>query len=248
MVRCVTVCSGLGRALQTPAERRPGLDAYTAAQAQLSSWQRWLEIGRAQKRAFDAARRLPPEPRQVLLFAGHMVDAPRRKTPRFPRAKVAPAAARIAAVLDGLKAGPADLALTQGAAGGDLLFAEACVAREVPLQLLLPLPEPAFATHSLLASADGAKWRQRFEAIKRRCPDAPQVLGDVLTDAPPEHGVFEQCNLWLLATALAYGIGRLRFVCLWDGGGSDGPGGTRHLVDEVRRMGGQLSWIDVRTL
>lgn len=188
------------------------------------------------------------EPRQVLLFSGHMVDAPKRKTPRFPRSKVAPAAARIAELLDTLKAGPADLAFTQGAAGADLLFAEACVARDVPLQLMLPLAEPEFAEQSLRPSADGAKWQARFEAIKRRCPGAPQVLHEALTDPPPADSVFEQCNLWLLATALAYGITHLRFVCLWDGGGGDGPGGTRHLVDEVRRMGGQLSWIDVRSL
>ena len=214
----------------------------------MSPWQRWLEIGRAQKLAFDAARLLPAAPRQVLLFSGHMVDAPKRPVPRFPRDNVTAAQARIEAVLDQLKAGPGDLAFTQGAAGGDLLFAEGCVARGVALQLLLPLPEAEFAAQSLRASADGAAWHKRYEAVKKRCPSAPRVLGETLADPPPAGSVFEQCNLWLLATALAYGIERLRFVCLWDGGGGDGPGGTRHLVDEVRRMGGQLHWIDARTL
>jgi hypothetical protein len=217
-------------------------------QPPLSSWQRWLEIGRAQKLAFDTARRLPAAPPQVLLFSGHMVDAPKRPVPRFPRDKVPAAQARIETVLDELKVGPADLAFTQGAAGGDLLFAEGCIARGVALQLLLPLPEPEFALQSLRSSADGAAWQKRYEAVKKRCPAPPRVLGETLSDAPAAGNVFEQCNLWLLATALAYGIERLRFVCLWDGGGGDGPGGTRHLVDEVRRMGGQLRWIDVRKL
>lgn len=214
----------------------------------LSPWQRWLEIGRDQKRGFDVQRRFAAEPRQVLLFSGHMVDAPRRPTPRFPRAKVEAAAARIADVLDALKAGPDDLAFTQGAAGGDLLFAEACIARGVPLQLLLPLDEAEFARQSLRPSADGARWSARFAAVRRRCPAPPLVLPEVIADPPGTSNVFEQCNLWMLATALAYGVDRLRFVCLWDGGGGDGPGGTRHLVDEVRRMGAQLHWIDVRTL
>ena len=231
-----------------PAGRRPALEPNPPAHDTRSAWQRWLEIGRSQKGQFDATGTLPPEPRQVLLFSGHMVDAPRRKQARFPRDKVDAAAARIAAVLDGLRAGPDDLALTQGAAGGDLLFAEACVARGVPLQLLLPLPEPEFVRQSLRPSADGASWQARFEAIKARCPAAPRVLHEVVTDPPGEGNVFEQCNLWLLATALAYGVGRLRFISLWDGEGGDGPGGTRHLVDEVRRMAGHLSWIDVRTL
>ena len=231
-----------------PAERRPGLNANSPAHATLSSWQRWLEIGRDQKRAFDATRRFASQPRQVLLFSGHMVDAPKRKMPRFPRAKVPQAAAHIADVLERLNAGPDDLALTQGAAGGDLLFAEACVARAVPLQLLLPSPEPEFIEQSVRPSADGTRWLARYETIRQRCPAAPLVLHETLTNAPREGNVFEQCNLWLLATALAYGVGRLRFICLWDGAGGDGPGGTRHLVDEVRRMGGQLNWIDVRDL
>src|SRR5690349_14580778 len=53
----------------------------------------------------------PREPRQVLLFSGHMVDAPDRPQPRFPPRMVPAAARRIAEVLDGLQAGPDDLAL-----------------------------------------------------------------------------------------------------------------------------------------
>ncbi|MDH5541248.1 MAG: DUF4071 domain-containing protein, partial [Rhizobacter sp.] len=75
----------------------------------------------------EIARVKPPfVPRQVLLFSGHMVDAPGRAKPRFPAAMVPRASAEIEAVLDKLGAGEGDLALTQGAAGGDLIFAEAC--------------------------------------------------------------------------------------------------------------------------
>ena len=88
--------------------------------------------------------RLEPRfvPRQVLLFSGHMVDAPDRPTPRFPAAKLAPAGAALQQALAQLGAGPEDLALAQGAAGGDLLFLEACRQRGVRCQVQLPLPEP----------------------------------------------------------------------------------------------------------
>lgn len=224
------------------------MGAPPAAHAPNPAWSRWLEIGRAQKARFELGDTLPHAPRQVLLFSGHMVDAPGRAVPRFPPHQVAAAAEHIGAVIDALDAGAGDLALTQGAAGGDLLFAEACLARGVALQLLLPLPEPQFERESLRASADGAAWCARFAAVKARCAAPPLVLGDVVADPPGAGSVFEHANLWLLATALAYGIERLRFVCLWDGGGGDGPGGTRHLVDEVQRLGGQVSWIDVRNL
>ena len=69
-------------------------------------------------------------PRQVFLFSGHMIDAPDRKDPRFPSDKEPIAATAIAAKLDALGAGPDDLAFCGGACGGDLLFAEACLARD----------------------------------------------------------------------------------------------------------------------
>jgi len=185
-------------------------------------------------------------PRQVLLFSGHMVDAPERDKPRFPPAKVPAAAAAIGRALDTLGADPGDLALTQGAAGGDLLFVQACVERGVPVQLLLPLPEAEFIRRSILSVADGPAWRQRWLALRPRLGPAPQVL--VAGDGAAAGSVFERCNEWLLASALAHGAGRLRFICLWDGGGGDGPGGTAHMVKEVTLRGGDVTWIDTRRL
>ena len=93
------------------------------------------------------------QPRQVILFSGHMVDAPGRPTARFPADKEAIAAQKIAEVLAALAAGPDDLALCQAAAGGDLLFVEACQQRGVRCQILLPLREPEFIERSILPSA-----------------------------------------------------------------------------------------------
>jgi hypothetical protein len=189
-----------------------------------------------------------PTPRQVFLFTGHMVDAPGRPLPRFPADKSVAAGARIAAALDACAAGPDDLAFTQGAAGGDLLFVEACEQRKVPVRLLLPLSLDAFLARSVRPSQDGAMWEQRLrDAIARLDTpplEAPSVLG------PPPEGVdvFVRGNEWLLDAALAFGADRLHCVCLWDGGGSDGPGGTRHMVDSVRRRGGRVTWIDIRSL
>lgn len=195
----------------------------------------------------EIARTAPPfEPRQVLLFSGHMVDAPDRATPRFPTAMVPAAMAKIEAALAALGAGPGDLALTQGAAGGDLLFAEACVRRGMQLELLLPLPEPEFIEASILPSADGAAWRERWFALPPQT--VKRVMPDELGPLPPGANAFERCNLWLLHTALALGPEKVRFVCLWNGSGGDGPGGTRHMHDEVKRRTGRVTWIDTRQL
>jgi hypothetical protein len=197
----------------------------------------------------EIARSVPPfQPRQVFLFSGHMVDAPGRPKARLPAANVPMATAAIEGTLDGLKAGPGDLALTQGAAGGDLIFAEACVKRGVRVQLLLPLPEPDFIEASVMPSVDGTAWRNRYYALKPQLAEPPRVMPVELGPTAQGTSVFERCNLWLLYSALSWGPDKVRFVCLWDGAGSDGPGGTKHMVEEVKRRTGQVNWIDTRTL
>lgn len=196
----------------------------------------------------SAAAATATAPRQAIVFTGHMVDAPDRPVPRFPAALVDAAARRIDAALAQLDAGPSDLAFTQGAAGGDLLFAEACLARGVPLRLLLPLGMREFVARSLLPVSDGAAWHARFRAVVGRLgsapSEAPQVLGTLAEGEDP----FVRGNLWLLDSARAAGAERLACICLWDGGGGDGPGGTSHLVQAVRAAGGAVLRIDTRSL
>ena len=95
--------------------------------------------------ASDLKKYKPPyEPRYVFLFSGHMIDAPDRKSPRFPADKESAAARAIAGKLDELGAGPTDIALCSGACGGDLLFAETCLVRGVHLQIRIPFDEATF--------------------------------------------------------------------------------------------------------
>ncbi|MEO7336802.1 MAG: hypothetical protein ABIV63_09495 [Caldimonas sp.] len=186
------------------------------------------------------------EPRQVLLFSGHRVDAPGRVPARFPASKVAAATAAIDAAIDRLDVGAADLALTQGSAGGDLLFAEACLRRGARLELLLPTDESHFIEESVRDADDGDRWVERYRAVRVRLQASPRVLqADPLR---PDADRFERCNEWLLDTAFAWGAGRVHFICLWDGGAGDGPGGTAHFVDEVRRRDVPVVWLDVRRL
>jgi hypothetical protein len=113
---------------------------------------------------------------------------------------------------------------------------------------MLPLTEPQFVEASLQRSADGADWTERYYAAKAQLPEPPRVMPDELGPTAEDTSPFERCNLWLLYTALTHGPDKARLVCLWDGGGGDGPGGTRHMVDEVKRRTGRVSWIDTRTL
>lgn len=187
------------------------------------------------------------KPERVFLFSGHMVDAPDRDSPRFPECHTDEAGGRISELLHALAAGPEDLALTQGACGGDLLFTEACVARGVPVEWQQPYDEPEFIRRSVARC--GEHWRKRYlaaRAVLRRQPlSAPRQLGE-----PPAYAdryyPYERCNLWLLYTALAWGIEKVHFVCLWNGASGDGRGGTAHMYEEVAKRTGQVHWIDTR--
>jgi tetratricopeptide (TPR) repeat protein len=188
------------------------------------------------------------EPRQVILFSGHMVDAPGRTTPRFPADKEAIAAQKIGEALDQLGANEQDLALCQAAAGGDLLFLEACQQRNVHCQVMVPFPEPQFIEYSILPSTHGEQWRDRFYAMQARLTEPMHVMPDELGPLPKDVDPYERCNLWLLYTALACGVSKVRFMTLWNGGGGDGPGGTAHLYEEVKRRTGRVTWLDTRRL
>lgn len=188
------------------------------------------------------------QPRQVLLFSGHMIDAPDRTQARFPADKETIAAQKIGAALDQIGAGPDDLAFCQAAAGGDLLFIEACQERGVRCQVLLPFPEPDFIERSIAPSVAGDRWCDRFYAMKEKLQDPIRIMPDELGPLPKGVDPFERCNLWLLYSALACGIDKVRFVALWNGGGGDGPGGTAHMYNEVKRRTGRVTWLDTRTL
>jgi hypothetical protein len=196
------------------------------------------------------------QPEQVILFSGHMVDAPDRPQPRFPASEVEAAARRIDEALDALNAAPTDLALSQAAAGGDLLFLEACLKRGVRCQVLLPFAEPEFVRKSVLPSADGDLWRKRYYEVKAalekqagdKGPSPVRIMPDELGPLPPGVDAFERCNLWLLYTTLAWGIEKTRFICLWSGGGADGPGGTQHMYEEVGKRTQRVTHIDTRQL
>jgi hypothetical protein len=188
------------------------------------------------------------QPRQVLLFSGHMIDAPDRPTPRFPSDKEEIAAQAIGGALDRLGANADDLAFSQAAAGGDLLFIEACQKRGVRPRILLPFEEPEFIERSIMPSAGGEKWRERFYAMKEKLKEPIRFMPEELGELPKGGNPFERCNLWLLYSALACGIDKVRFVTLWNGGGGDGPGGTSHMYKEVKNRTGQVTWLDTRKL
>ena len=183
-------------------------------------------------------------PRKVALFSGHMVDAPGREKPRFPPDKEPLAERAIAEALADLGIGPLDLGICGGACGGDLLFAEAALARGARLELYIPFDEPTFLEKSVVFA--DPNWRDRYFAAK-----AAAVLHVAAIELGPireGEDAYERNNHRMLDSALCFGVDKVDFIGLWNGEGGDGPGGTRHMMDAVRRRGGRTHWLDTTKL
>ncbi|MEH2488917.1 hypothetical protein [Bradyrhizobium sp. AZCC 2230] len=183
-------------------------------------------------------------PNKVVLFSGHMIDAPDRKTPRFPPKREAVAAAAIEKTVAEIHAEQGDLAICGAACGGDLLFAETCIARRMRLELYIPFDEEAFLANSV-DFAD-ANWRDRYFAAKSKA--TLHVMPNELGPLQPETNPFHRNNLWMLESAARYGHEKVALICLWNGEGGDAPGGTQDFLEEASRRTMRVFWLDTRKL
>ena len=182
------------------------------------------------------------QPNRVLVCSGHMIDAPHRRESRFPAAKEGLVQREIAGQLARWKTGAADLAISGGACGADILFAEACLERGVRVLLLIALPEDAFLKKSVTFA--GADWEARYQALRARCEMRFQheALG------PPARGedAFERNNRWRLDVARSLAPpGRIHALLVWDERpAGDGRGGTADFAARVAESGGDVAVIN----
>jgi hypothetical protein len=180
----------------------------------------------------------------VVLFSGHMIDAPDRKIPRFPPDKEPAAAGAITDALSKIGVTGGDLAICGSACGGDLLFAEACLAREMRLEIYIPFDESTFLDNSV--DFAGGNWHERYIAVKAKA--TLHVASEELGPLGEGENAYERNNQWMLDSAARFGGDRMAFICLWNGQGGDGPGGAQHLMEEARRKTSRIYWLDTRKL
>ncbi len=187
----------------------------------------------------------------VVLFAGHMVDAADRSTPRFPATAEAAARTRIEAELDRLGIGANDHVVTGAACGGDLLLLEAARARGASATVLLPQERAAFLRDSVTFAdrdAGGTRWQDSFkkmeedEAVEIRIQ--PEELGAAIA-LDPESGaggrIYERNTIWLIYSALSMKAKQTHLLLLWNRQGGDGAGGTAHMAREMQRITGEAA-------
>jgi len=83
------------------------------------------------------------------------------------------------------------------------------------------------------------RWENSFMRVKENPATTLFVMPDELGPAPEEVSVHDRCNRWILYSALSQGLSKASFVTLWNGEAGDGPGGTKHMVELVRKLTGR---------
>jgi class 3 adenylate cyclase/tetratricopeptide (TPR) repeat protein len=180
----------------------------------------------------------------VVVFAGHLIDRPDRRTPRFPP-DLEPAVR--AAIDDRLRRiGPA-IGYAAAACGADILFLESVAAASGETRVVLPYNREQFACDSVdIAPRTG--WRARFDAALAR------AAGVIVAS---EHRLGSGSASFEYGFRVLDGTAAIRadeldteLVCLavWDGLPGDGPGGTAGSVEHWRRAGRRVDVIDLAAM
>lgn len=204
----------------------------------------------------QAAPLKPQPPARVVLFTGHMLDAPQRPADeaRFPRTLEAEETAR-RMIEEALRnemneEGGVSLGIAGGACGSDILFHEACELLKIPTLLFLALPEDKFQVESV--NRGGPGWVERYRKLCQRVP--PRVLADSkelprwLADKK-DYDIWQRNNLWMMFNVLATDARHLTLIALYNRERDpDGPGGTAHLVNVAAQWGYKTVELDARKL
>lgn len=175
----------------------------------------------------------------VVVFTGHMVDAP-GKPPRFPQAAVEVARAAIGEALDEL--GPA-VGYSSLACGGDLLFFEEMKKRRLERRVYLPFERGDFERESV--SFAGKDWVQRYRRAYRAT--SRSIRYAVRDGYLGDDCLFDFNNQFMRGEALlqarSWGTECI-LVALLDPESINKVGGAMDVVSQWEHLGGEVKLID----
>lgn len=179
----------------------------------------------------------------VVAFAGHMIDAPDRATPRFPPALEPAVAAALRAHLAQLHT---PIIYCSAACGADLLLIEAALAIGAEVNVVLPFDRGDFVATSVAVGGDD--WVRRFDA----------ALGRIVRIVPAtDERHLGDDSLFEYAALLVEGLARLRaaqletlpsMLCVLDSAAQGRVGGTRASFERWSKSVGPPQVIELRAL
>src|SRR5207302_7851057 len=156
-------------------------------------------------------------PPAVIHYRGHIVAAPGSEG-RFPVEQAENVQAQITEVLD-----QRDVRFGYGslAAGADILFAEALLARGASLHVVLPFDEEEFVQTSVRPA--GGDWEERFRACSAKATTVRYATGDRYLG---DNQLFSYCSQLAMGLALLHAShlsAPAEQIVVWDGRPPSGP-------------------------
>ncbi len=184
---------------------------------------------------------------QVFLFAGYMVDYPSKEKKTFPESKEDEVRNEIRKKLEKCNAGPNDIAILAGlSAGSEIIFAEVCAEKGIPVNVHLPLPESGYIRE--FVSPGGESWIDRFYKIRSHPLVDEYYQLENLGEVKEGYDPYERNNRWALYSSLVRGIDKVTLIALWNGIGGKPKDRdarlTRHMVELMRETGGKIETIN----
>jgi adenylate cyclase len=186
----------------------------------------------------DAAR-----PATVIAFAGHLIDAPGRPTPRFPATLAPVVAAELAHFFSAL--GEA-VVFTSAANGSDILCIEAALGHGAEVNVVLPFDRQDFIATSV--APGGGDWVVRFDAALTRAARVVDASGGRYGG---DDALFERAARLVESLAVSRAA-HLRstptMLCVLDAGADSAIGGTLGSYERWTGGGRAARVVDLRSL
>ena len=174
----------------------------------------------------------------VVHYAGHMIAAP-GVAGRFAAESEAMVAERIAAALDSRGVGYGYGSL---ACGADILFAEALLARDAELHVVLPFDADEFKETSVVRGGPG--WVERFDACLAQAASVSHATDDSYLGDDALFSYAGRLAMGLALLRATYLDTNVRQVVVWDGEPAVGAAGTGADVTFWRSRGHRTDVID----
>jgi class 3 adenylate cyclase len=177
----------------------------------------------------------------VVVFSGHMIDAPGRASPRFPPESEAPVKDAIRQRLKGLNAG---FGYASAANGADILFHEVLIEMNAESHVVLPHDKQLFLKESVGADPT---WAGRFEKVLEQAVEVHQASSQTARTDPAAYEFANRMLHGLAAVRAEQLETRLAALAVWDGRQGDGGGGTAAAVEQWRDAGLDIEVIDTNS-
>ena len=199
-----------------------------------------LDFWRADPVIVEKHLRVPP----IAIFAGHMIDRPKRSAPRFPARDEKKVAELIRQCIARLGAA---IAYASAACGSDILFLEAVLAAGGEIFVVLPCAPEHFIETSVIGE-NGVGWRRRFKRVLEKATRVIIASRERLVLDGVTYDYTNQMILGLACIRAGQLNAELTAIAVWDQMPGDGPGGTASAIERWRKLGLPIEMIDLSAL